>query len=76
MFDAVYVPMVTKLLQEAKECGCKTVGGVEMFIGQAAQQFELFTGQEAPVELMRTIVTENLASVSATSKLVSSKNLP
>lgn len=62
VFDAVYVPMETRLLREAKEAGCKTVGGVEMFVGQAAQQFELFTGQEAPVELMRKVVVENLGA--------------
>ena len=36
------------------------VSGVEMFVGQAAQQFELFTGERAPVEVMRAAVLESL----------------
>lgn len=47
-------------LQEARAAGCKTVSGVEMFVGQAAQQFELFTGQSAPLDVMRAAVLESL----------------
>lgn len=46
--------------QEAREAGCHVVSGVEMFVGQAAQQFELFTGERAPVEVMRAAVVESL----------------
>ncbi|CAI5500720.1 unnamed protein product, partial [Closterium sp. Naga37s-1] len=52
VFDAVYTPMETRLLKEAKQAGAATVSGVEMFVGQAARQFELFTGKPAPVSLM------------------------
>lgn len=61
VFDAVYTPMDTKLLQDARSAGCKTVSGVEMFIGQAAEQFELFTSQRAPVDLMRQVVFKSLS---------------
>lgn len=44
VFDAVYMPRITRLLREAGECGAKTVSGIEMFIGQAYEQFEKFTG--------------------------------
>lgn len=44
MFDAVYTPKITRLLREADECGAKIVTGVEMFIGQAYEQYERFTG--------------------------------
>ncbi|CAI7838809.1 unnamed protein product [Closterium sp. NIES-54] len=47
VFDAVYTPMETRLLKEAKQAGAATVSGVEMFVGQAARQFELFTGKPA-----------------------------
>lgn len=47
-------------LQDARAAGCKTVSGVEMFIGQAAEQFELFTAQKAPVDLMRQVVLKSL----------------
>ncbi|PON57195.1 Pentafunctional AroM protein [Parasponia andersonii] len=44
VFDAVYTPRNTTLLQEAAEVGAFVVSGVEMFIGQALGQFILFTG--------------------------------
>lgn len=44
VFDAVYTPKITRLLREAGECGAIIVSGVEMFIGQAYEQYEKFTG--------------------------------
>lgn len=44
VFDAVYTPRNTRLLQEAKEVGAIVVSGLEMFIRQAIGQFRLFTG--------------------------------
>lgn len=44
VFDAVYAPLNTLLLRDARSAGVKTVDGLEMFIGQAAEQFKLFTG--------------------------------
>lgn len=44
MFDAVYTPVMTRLLKEAEESGAKIVTGVEMFVGQAYEQYERFTG--------------------------------
>ena len=52
VFDTVYNPEQTLLLKFARERGCPTVSGVEMFVQQAARQFEIFTGQPAPVEYM------------------------
>ncbi|KAL4546682.1 hypothetical protein Ndes2526B_g01887 [Nannochloris sp. 'desiccata'] len=60
VFDAVYTPLRTRLLQEAAAAGCAVVTGDEMFVGQAADQFRLFTGKEAPVELMRSVVLDSL----------------
>uniref|UniRef100_A0A2C9UUE9 Shikimate dehydrogenase substrate binding N-terminal domain-containing protein n=1 Tax=Manihot esculenta TaxID=3983 RepID=A0A2C9UUE9_MANES len=56
VFDAVYTPKVTRLLREAEESGAITVSGLEMFIGQAYEQFERFTGLPAPKELFRKIM--------------------
>ncbi len=56
IFDAVYNPPETKLLQQAKAAGAKTVSGVEMFVRQAVRQFELWTGKPAPTDLMRQVV--------------------
>ena len=58
VFDAVYTPLETRLLREAKAAGAVAVNGVDMFVGQAAKQFELFTGRPAPMALMRATLME------------------
>jgi shikimate dehydrogenase len=61
VFDIVYTPLRTRLLEEAAAAGCRVIPGVEMFIHQAVFQFELWTGRPAPVESMRRVVMESLA---------------
>ncbi|KAJ4956139.1 hypothetical protein NE237_012922 [Protea cynaroides] len=56
VFDAVYTPKMTRLLKEAKESGATIVSGVEMFIGQAYEQYERFTNLPAPKRLFREIM--------------------
>jgi shikimate dehydrogenase len=51
--DIVYNPRETKLLQVAKEKGCRTVPGLGMLIYQGVAAFKLWTGVEPPVEEMR-----------------------
>ena len=63
VFDTVYNPESTLLLKEAKSHGCRTVTGVEMFIRQAALQFLLFTGKEAPEALMRETLKRAIGPV-------------
>ncbi|XP_031111764.1 bifunctional 3-dehydroquinate dehydratase/shikimate dehydrogenase, chloroplastic-like, partial [Ipomoea triloba] len=58
VFDAVYTPKITRLLREAEECGAEIVTGVEMFIGQAYEQYERFTGLPAPKELFKSIMSK------------------
>ncbi len=60
VFDAVYNPLETRLLREAKSAGCAVVPGSEMFVNQAARQFALWTGQPAPVAVMRQALLEGL----------------
>jgi len=60
VFDAVYNPMETRLLREARQNRCRVISGVEMFIHQAVAQFELFTGQTAPENAMRKVVIDYL----------------
>jgi 3-dehydroquinate dehydratase/shikimate dehydrogenase len=62
VFDAVYNPRQTRLLREAEAAGCVTISGVEQFVGQAVEQFELWTQRKAPVELMRQVVLDALES--------------
>jgi shikimate dehydrogenase len=51
--DIIYNPLKTKLLEEAQKRGAKIIGGIEMLVQQGAAAFELWTGQQAPVEIMR-----------------------
>ncbi len=53
VFDTVYNPESTLLIKEARSHGCTTVTGVEMFVRQASLQYLLFTGKEAPMDVMR-----------------------
>lgn len=62
VFDSVYNPMETRLIKEARAAGCTVVCGVDLFINQAAEQFELWTAQKAPTDLMRRVVEEKLNS--------------
>ena len=48
-------------MQAAKQAGCTVVNGLEMFVGQAMQQFELFTGQPAPADLMYEVALKALS---------------
>jgi shikimate dehydrogenase len=56
IMDIVYNPRETRLLREAREIGCVTIPGLEMFLHQAVAQFELWTGQSAPTSVMREIL--------------------
>jgi len=60
VFDMVYNPLETRLLREARRRS-QVIGGVEMFVSQAARQFELWTGHKAPAKLMHEIVLRQLA---------------
>ncbi len=57
VMDIVYNPLNTQLLQDAQAVGCRTIQGIEMFLHQAVAQFELWTGESAPVNTMRNILT-------------------
>ena len=52
-YDLVYNPLETRFIREAREAGCETIDGLEMFIGQAVEQFTLWTGKKPNVETMR-----------------------
>ena len=52
VYDLIYTPEETALLRDATQAGCRTLGGLAMLVGQAAEQFRLWTGLEAPVDVM------------------------
>jgi 3-dehydroquinate dehydratase/shikimate dehydrogenase len=60
VFDTVYNPIKTKLLNDAAAAGAQTIGGIEMFVRQAVAQFEAWTELPAPAELMRSVVEKRL----------------
>ena len=60
VFDIVYNPMGTRLLKEAKTVGAETISGVDMFVWQGALAFERWTGEKAPVDLMKREVIKAL----------------
>jgi len=60
VFDMVYDPVETHLLQAARAKGIAVIPGVEMFVQQAARQFEIWTGKPAPAGDMLRAVTITL----------------
>ncbi len=53
VFDTVYAPARTPLLRQAEAAGAHTIGGLDMFLRQAALQFLVWTGREAPIDVFR-----------------------
>src|SRR5215471_2400328 len=51
-YDLVYNPLETPFLAQARDRGCKTISGIEMLAAQAEHQFLLWTGRQAPGDLM------------------------
>ena len=62
VFDTVYNPENTLLVKEARAIGCRIVTGVEMFVRQAAIQFKIWHGREAPHQVMRDALKRATAS--------------
>jgi 3-dehydroquinate dehydratase / shikimate dehydrogenase len=61
VYDLVYNPPVTRLLREAQEMGCQTIGGLEMLVAQAHEQFQWWTGTKPPIGVMRNAALQRLA---------------
>ena len=68
VFDMVYDPVETHLLQVARAKGIAVIPGVEMFVQQAARQFEIWTGKPAPAGDMLRAVTITLQDRTAARK--------
>jgi shikimate dehydrogenase len=60
VYDLIYRPPLTPLLREARERGAAVLNGLPMLIYQGAASFERWTGQPAPVGLMRRAAEEAL----------------
>jgi shikimate dehydrogenase len=73
VMDIIYNPAETRMLKVARDKGCLTVSGLDMFILQGAEQFRLWTGLEAPIEDMSVAVNKTLESLSETSLQLAEK---
>ncbi len=60
VLDLIYNPPRTRLLRDAEAAGARAHGGVRMLVYQGAEAFRLWTGRDAPVELMEAEVLEAL----------------
>jgi 3-dehydroquinate dehydratase/shikimate dehydrogenase len=65
VYDLVYNPPVTRLLEEAAAAGCETIGGLDMLVAQARAQFRWWTGLEADGAVMKEAATGRLAQYAA-----------
>lgn len=61
VYDLVYNPPMTRLLRDAASMGCQTIGGLDMLVAQAHEQFQWWTGTRAPAGIMREAALKRLA---------------
>lgn len=62
VMDLIYHPLETKLLTFARQKHCITVNGAEMLLFQATRQFEIWTGEKAPFDVMEKALQKCLKS--------------
>ncbi len=67
VFDTIYNPENTLLIKEARARSCTPITGVDMFIRQAVLQFQIFTEQEAPFDVMSNVIYRALSPVVSSS---------
>ena len=60
VYDLIYNPAETALLQAAKAAGCKTANGLGMLLHQGAKAFEIWTGKPAPLDVMRRALEQTI----------------
>lgn len=60
VMDIVYNPRETKLIKDAKEAGALTIEGINMFVNQGAESLRIWLGIDAPLELMKDVVLQEL----------------
>ena len=53
IFDMVYNPLETRLLQMAREAGAVTIPGIDMLVSQASRSFEIWTGKPMPLSTVK-----------------------
>ena len=61
VYDLIYAPPRTQLLDRARSAGAQTIGGLPMLIGQAAAAFHIWTGREMPIESVMNALRDHRA---------------
>jgi shikimate dehydrogenase len=61
VYDLVYNPLETRLLREAAAAGCRTIGGLDMLVAQAVEQFAWWTGERPDASVMRAAALTRLS---------------
>ncbi len=65
VYDLIYNPAVTRLMHDAATAGCDTIGGLDMLVGQAQEQFEWWTGTRPASGVMRAAASRRLSEFNA-----------
>jgi len=60
VMDAVFIPVETTFLKYARDAGCRVINGTKMFLYQACEQVEIYTGCKAPIDTMEQIINQEL----------------
>jgi shikimate 5-dehydrogenase len=61
VYDLVYNPIQTRLIREARMAGVAALGGLDMVLAQGRKQFEIWTGETAPTNVMAAAIKRRLA---------------
>jgi 3-dehydroquinate dehydratase/shikimate dehydrogenase len=61
VYDLIYNPTTTRLMREARLAGCHAIGGLDMLVAQAHEQFQSWTGTRPPHGIMREAALQRLA---------------
>lgn len=62
VYDLVYNPLTTRFMREAQEVYVPTIGGLAMLVAQAMEQFKLWTGLDAPMDVMSQAALQRVSS--------------
>jgi shikimate dehydrogenase len=63
LYDTVYRPLKTRLMRDAEKAGLRVVGGIGMLVYQGAAAYEVWTGKQAPIDVMKMVCQQALTEL-------------